>query len=105
MNTTQKGNELETRVYDILEPIVGSGRYGAYSKLYRHKKYYSHDTETYKVMDVSVETFDNPEDDTPMFIYIFECKNYSHKLDISDVDEFNTKLDGISYRAIKGAFV
>lgn len=105
MNTTQKGNELEARVYDILEPIVGSGRYGAYSKLYRHKKYYSHDTETYKIMDVSVETFDSPEDDTPMFIYIFECKNYSHKVDISDVEEFNTKLDGISYRAIKGAVV
>lgn len=48
MNTTQKGNELEARDYDILKPILGSGQYGAYSKLYHHKKYYSHDTETYK---------------------------------------------------------
>lgn len=106
MNTKQKGDELENLVYNILKPIVEKGVYGVYAKIFQKKKYPLIDAEKgYKEIDVSIETFQDKEDRDPIFIYAFECKNYNGKLNISEVEEFNTKLSRISYRAIKGAIV
>lgn len=105
MNTTAKGNLLEDQVYEILCRIKESGIYGKHTQIFKHKKYFYNPTQAYKVIDVSIEQYLEEGDETPFIIYAFECKNYNKKVDISELEEFDTKLRGIAERAIKGAMV
>ena len=105
MNTTAKGNLLEDQVYEILCRIKESGIYGKHTQIFKHKKYFYNPTQTYKVIDVSIEQYLEEGDEAPFIIYAFECKNYNRKVDISELEEFDTKLRGIAERAIKGAMV
>lgn len=105
MNTTAKGDLLENQVYEILCRIKKSGIYGRHTQIFKHKKYFYNPTKTYKIIDVSIEQYLEEGDKDPFIIYAFECKNYNRKVDISELEEFDTKLRGIAERAIKGAIV
>ena len=105
MNTTAKGDLLENQVYEILCRIKKSGIYGRHTQIFKHKKYFYSPTKTYKIIDVSIEQYLEEGDKDPFIIYAFECKNYNRKVDISELEEFDTKLRGIAERAIKGAIV
>lgn len=105
MNTTAKGNLLEDEIYRILLNLKESGVYGKYTKVFKHKKYFYGPTKTYKTIDVSIEQYLEEGDESPFITYVFECKNYKGKVNIAELEEFDTKLRGISERAIKGAMV
>ena len=105
MNTTAKGNILEDKVFEILSNLKESGIYGRFTKIFKHKKYYYTPTKKYKVIDVSIEQYLEEGDENPYIIYAFECKNYTKKVDIAELEEFDSKLRGIAERAIKGAMI
>lgn len=105
MNTTSKGNDLEDRVFRFVKQYEQNGTLGKNVRVYQKHKYYSLDTESYKSVDVSIEIRENSEDKDPIFLTIIECKNLGRKVDISDIEEFNSKLEGIRKRAIRGVFV
>ena len=109
MNTTAKGNEFENRVYDYLYSLLEinelPGVNQKYSKIFQHKKYKT-DTSRKIDCDITIENY-NPlsEDDTWSSMIVVECKNYGEKVNIGDLDEFQTKLKNISGFSIKGIMV
>lgn len=105
MNTTAKGNLLEDKVFEILSNLNESGIYGRFTKIFKHKKYFYTPTKKHKIIDVSIEQYLEEGDEVPSIIYAFECKNYDRKVDIGELEEFDSKLRGIAERAIKGAMV
>lgn len=92
-NTTEKGNELENDVYNVLNKTLNC--YGKLVKLRKHKDYVGQNNRTI-IVDVSIDVFTNQklfEEDKPTFTYIFECKNLNRILDIAEYDEWIGKLN------------
>lgn len=93
MNTTSKGNELESQVYEwLLERL---DIHGKLVRLNRHKIYHCANGRDIDV-DVSIDVYASQEfmkEDRPTQTYIYECKNLSDTLDIADFDEWRGKLD------------
>lgn len=92
MNTTSKGNELESQVYEWLSERLDI--HGKLVRLNRHKIYHCANGRDIDV-DVSVDVYASQkfmDDDRPTQTYIYECKNLSHALDIADFDEWRGKL-------------
>lgn len=92
MNTTSKGNELESQVYEWLSERLDT--YGKLVRLNRHKVYHCANGRDIDV-DVSVDVYASQEfmdEDRPTQTYIYECKNLNHTLDIADFDEWRGKL-------------
>lgn len=92
MNSTSKGNELESQVYEWLSERLDT--HGKFVRLNRHKAYHCANGRDIDV-DVSVDVYASQEfmdDDRPTQTYIYECKNLSHTLDIADFDEWRGKL-------------
>lgn len=109
MNTTAKGNTFENKIYNYFLSLLGNDQLGFASKknsqIFQHKKY---DTDTSRKIefDITIEV-SNPlsKDDGWSSLVVIECKNYNHKVDISDFDEFESKLRNVSGSSIKGIFV
>ncbi|MBO4332927.1 MAG: ImmA/IrrE family metallo-endopeptidase [Paludibacteraceae bacterium] len=107
MNTTDKGNQYEQVVYNLLKNRVDEHIDGKYVKLNLHKKYISNICPTRELdMDVSIDCYMTQEDmnnDEPYTSLIFECKNYKSKPDIGRFDEFAAKMRNLP--GTKGYFV
>lgn len=77
------------------------------SKLFFKKKYPTL-TDRKIVTDVSIETYISEEKQACeewSTLIIFECKRYSNKVNIADLDEFESKLTKIGGYGVKGYFV
>ena len=83
-SSKQKGDELENRVYTLLEKQIENGDFianGKFCKLYKQKAYYSRDRQSDIIVDVSIEvTYPNEKDYALLFV--FECKNYKGAVSI-----------------------
>lgn len=107
MSTFSRGNSFEERVYTALARELQDERLCVspkYARIYRKKAYYSRDRESDIVTDVSVEVF-LPERDRPTLVWIFECKDYSGRIPVCDIEEFHAKLQQIGEDNTKGTFV
>ncbi|MBR2416721.1 MAG: ImmA/IrrE family metallo-endopeptidase [Bacteroidaceae bacterium] len=110
MNTTKLGADFENKVFDYVSSLLDSeGFMGAtktYSRIFKHKKYKCAATKREIDFDITIETY-NPHAKSKEWssLIILECKNYSHKVDISDLDEFAAKINCISKSGIKGCMV
>lgn len=106
MNTTAIGADFEKRVFNYLSGLLDKDELPQankkYSKIFFHKSYQT-DTSREIDFDISIETY-NPlsKDDAWTSLIVVECKNYKNKVDISDLDEFQTKLKKVSDSGIKG---
>ncbi len=109
MSTTSQGIDFENKVYDYFLSLLESDSLcfapKKYSKIFKHKKYKT-DTSRKIEFDVTIETY-NPcaNDDAWSSLVVIECKSYNRKVDISDFDEFETKLNNVAGSSIKGIFV
>lgn len=95
MNTTSKGNELESLVYEWLSERLDT--HGKFVRLNRHKTYHCANGRDIDV-DVSIDVYASQEfmdEDRPSQTYIYECKNLNQTLDIADFDEWRGKLDDL----------
>lgn len=110
MNTTRVGTEFENKVFDYVSSLLDTegflGTTKRYSKVFKHKKYKCAATDREIDFDITIETY-NPQANSDEWssLIILECKNYSQKVDIADLDEFTAKMNSISRSAIKGCMV
>ena len=110
MNTRRVGTEFENKVFDYVSSLLDTegflGSTKKYSKVFKHKKYKCAATDREIDFDITIETY-NPQANSDEWssLIILECKNYSQKVDIADLDEFTAKMNSISRSAIKGCMV
>lgn len=109
-NTTKIGTEFENKIFDIFSSLLNKDEVPnaskKYSKIFKHKKYKCSNTSRTIDFEITIENY-NPyiNTDTWSSLIVIECKNYTNKVDISDLDEFSKKISLISTSAIKGIFV
>lgn len=107
MNTTEKGDRLELEIFDFFKSEISEGRLFGNKDLchiYHKKGYYSKDREKDIIFDISIEIF-LPGQKTYSILVIIECKNYSKRVPVDDVEEFFAKIQQISGANIKGIVV
>lgn len=101
MNTTEKGNRLEDRLYERLHKLIKRDDFEGYKKeylnLHKKPKYFSHDRDSNIEFDVSIEVSNPKKKAThkPHLTIIFECKNYGQSVGVSDVEELLAKTQGV----------
>lgn len=74
------------------------------AKVLHKPSYYSRDRQKNIIFDVSVEVY-HKGSEAPFLIWIWECKNYSHKVPVDDVEEFHAKLNQVGADKTKGAII
>ena len=75
------------------------------SKVIFHPKYYSDDRRSFITFDIAIETRLNEEDTNPSFLTLIECKYYTSRVPVSDVEEFVSKVRQVSRLNVKAIFV
>ena len=104
MNTTVKGDKLESIIFTLFEREIRQGRFFAdpsNCQVFSKKGYYSRDREKEIIFDVSVEVY-LPGQTTYSILVLIECKNYNHPVPVDDVEEFYSKIQQVSGANIKG---
>ena len=107
MNTTEKGDDLEGKIYNLLENEITQDKFWVKREscqIYSKKAYYSKDRESDIVFDISIEVF-LPGYSTYSLLILVECKNYSHPVPVSDIEEFYQKIQQVSGANVKGIVV
>lgn len=107
MSTRARGGVFEDRVFAVLTGLLQNERLCAsprYAKVFRSKGYYSRDRDAEITTDVSIEVF-LPGRDRPSILWVFECKDYTGAVPVSDVEEFHAKLNQIGSDNTKGTMV
>lgn len=107
MNTVLKGNQFEDKIFDLLQNEVEKGTIPLLlqcCKFQRKPKYYSKDREKPIEFDISIEVTPVGAENYQL-LYIVECKNYSCKISIDNVEEFVEKVNQVSGKNVKAVFV
>lgn len=105
--SVQKGNALEDAVYHQLTQDVAAGKIGidqSCCRVFQKKGYYSKDRESDIIFDVSLE-FWMPGASEWSILLVYECKNYSHKVPVSDLEEFFQKVEQVGAAGTKAVIV
>lgn len=106
MSTSEKGSIFEAKVFKILQTELTNGNLLVIpnkSKIYIKKGYYSRDRESNIITDISIETSYNEKDEVGLYI-IIECKDCQKNISVDDIEEFESKLNQIAGKNIKGIF-
>lgn len=107
LSTYAKGDIFEEQVFQFLEQEIQSGRFYFFRpdccKIFRKKGYYSRDREDFIIFDIAVEAF-LPGFDIPSLLVLIECKNYSGKVPVGDIEEFGSKISQVAGFNAKGIF-
>jgi Zn-dependent peptidase ImmA (M78 family) len=107
LSTYAKGDRFEEQVFEFLSREINEGRFYAFRpeccKIFRKKGYYSRDREDFIIFDISVEVF-LPGFETPSLLVLIECKNYSGKVPVGDIEEFGSKISQVAGFNAKGIF-
>lgn len=96
------GREFESKVYDCILKIFKFNSYLGTENIFFHKKYFSKDRNDYIETDITVEI---RIQNILFLIVVVECKDYKTSLDISEVEEFHSKLQQIGADNTKGVIV
>ncbi|MGX9522808.1 restriction endonuclease [Vibrio mediterranei] len=104
MNTVEKGDKFEDKVFSNIKDLVSSGYLGlnpSCCRLFQKKGYYSKDRDSDIIVDISIEIW-IPGADTWSMLWVCECKDYSKPVPVDDVEEFKAKLNQITGVNVKG---
>jgi len=104
MNTVQKGDSFERRVYDAVNDLLqddGLGLNPTNCRLYKKRPYYSKDRGADMIVDIAIEVW-LPNAKEYSLLWVCECKDYSGSVPVSDVEEFYAKLQQITGANVKG---
>ena len=106
MSTVQIGDEFEDKVFRLFSILLKEGSLFVTpnSKIFQKKKYYSPQRQDDIIFDISIESY-LPNNSEPSFIIFIECKNYTGKVPISDIEEFHSKVEQIAPNANKSILV
>lgn len=100
---TMKGEKLEQDIFLVISQMIAEDRFFVRQEHCRrfHKKgYYSKDRKKEIVFDISIEVT-LPGMSSYSLLILIECKNYSHRVPVDDIEEFYTKTQQISPSNIK----
>ncbi|MFA6199881.1 MAG: ImmA/IrrE family metallo-endopeptidase [Bacteroidales bacterium] len=106
-SSTEKGNELEKQVYDLLKRMLDNDSLfvnGKKSKIFWKKEYFSDKRKGNIIFDVTIETFLNGADKYSV-LTIIECKNLKRRVSVDDIEEFNSKISQIAEHNAKGIVI
>ena len=98
INTTQKGDFFEEEIFNYFKKEIEDGEFWSSSKcckIYKKKGYYSEARKSEIIFDVAIE-ISLPNKDSWSSLVLIECKNYSSRIPVSDVEEFFQKARQIS---------
>ncbi|WP_176329988.1 ImmA/IrrE family metallo-endopeptidase [Oceanospirillum sanctuarii] len=104
MNSVQKGDRFEVKVYEFLKREIDEGRFFVRKEnceIFLKKGYYSKDREKDIIFDISIE-ITIPGQSSYSILVLVECKSYQKKVPVDDVEEFFQKTQQISGGNIKG---
>lgn len=107
MSTVEKGDELELAIFDLLQTEIDEDRFFAKKsccQIFRKKGYYSRDRQSEIVFDISIEIRFPGADDYSV-LFLVECKNYSHRVPVDDVEEFFIKVEQVGSANTKAVVV
>ena len=110
INTTRIGTDYENRVFNLFSSLLYNDELAfasqKHSKIFQHKKYPCISSGRTIDFDITIETY-NPNSRRREWssLVVIECKCLTHTMDISDLDEFETKMRKISDSGIKGVMV
>ncbi len=102
--STQKGESFELEIKHRLESELRSGMLGiepSAAHVFHRKRYHSPTRQAHIIFDVSIEIF-RPGADKPFLVWIWECKDYVHRVPVDDLEEFHSKLGQIGASLTKG---
>ena len=102
-----KGANYEEDVLSKVRDEVSRGNLGIDPNLtrVRHKpNYFSRDRDKDIIFDVSIEVFRKAAAE-PYWVWIWECKNYSHTVPVDYVEEFHAKLSQVGADCTKGTMI
>lgn len=106
MNTVEKGNAFEDKVFEHIKTElsndglhVNSQRSNAFQK----KRYFSKDRQSDIVTDISIETF-RPNASDYSLLTVIECKDYKSDIPVSEIEEFHSKIQQIAGDNVKAIF-
>jgi Restriction endonuclease len=102
-----KGTDYELKVMNLVKQKLEEEEFGIspkYAKVSHKPAYYSRDRKKNIIFDVSIEIC-RKDAETPYWIWIWECKNYSHKVPVDDVEEFHAKLNQVGANRTKGTII
>lgn len=102
-----KGVQYEDEVALLVDKELKDGNLGISPSLAMIRKkpsYFSRDRNANITFDVSIEVSRNGSS-YPYWIWIWECKNYSHKVPVDDAEEFHAKLQQIGADKTKGTMI
>lgn len=106
MNTVEKGDRFEDKVFSSIKDLVDSGFLGLNPdccRLYQKKGYYSKDRDSDIIVDISIEIW-MPGANKWSMLWVCECKDYSKSVAVDDVEEFKAKLNQVAGVNVKGLF-
>lgn len=98
MSTTKVGDELEQRIFELLDKVFENDSFPikkANCKFFKKKGYYSKDREREIIFDVSVEVYCAGSEDYS-FLILVECKNYKSPVKVEEVEEFFAKVQQVA---------
>src|SRR6266545_920965 len=101
------GASLERIVERAVRGLLRSGRLGLRSrccKVFLNKGYFSKDRQKNIVVDVSIE-LTPPGTSKPALVWVWECKDYTGAVPVSDLEEFHAKLEQIGADRTKGTVI
>ena len=110
MNTTEKGNRLEDKLFQYLfdQKKHGALVYDAYPashcKLLKKQKYYCKDREADVEFDLVVEVRRTGRSEPHLYL-VFECKNHKKPIEESYVRTFSDQIRSVFGQAVKGIVV
>lgn len=96
--TITKGDVLERIILNLLQTEIEADRFylkKSQCKIFWKKGYFSKDRGSKIVFDVAIEVY-LPGAKEHSLLVLIECKNYGHRVPVSDAEEFFTKVQQVA---------
>lgn len=97
MNTVKIGDDFEAKSKKLIRQILDKHELSvnpAHCTVKEKVKYYSIKRKKKIIFDLSIEV-KHPKADKPFLVCIVECKNLNKAVPVDDIEEFESKVDGI----------
>jgi Zn-dependent peptidase ImmA (M78 family) len=107
MNTVEIGDQFELKSLGIIQKLIESEDLGLFSKhikVFQKKGYYSNLRKKNIIFDLTIEVWP-PNAERYVMIYIIECKDYNHRVPVSKIEDFHSKITQVSGVNVKGVFI
>ena len=107
LNTTEIGDNFESKSLDIIRRVIEEEQLGQLSnclRIFQKKEYYSVLRKKNIKFDLTIEVWP-PGANRYVLIYIIECKDYEKRVPVSKIEDFHSKIQQVAGVNVKGIFI